>query len=221
MYQCRATNFTEEQKYFICSTYRKGKELCTTHSIRNVILHEIVLRNLREAIQYVTQHEAEFIQEAADHSLHERDTEFTRKRDTLDKAERRIAELDNLFKRIYEDNVNGKLSDERFIKLSHDYELEQANLKSMAEVLSKDLKQQEKQKTNVQAFISTVKKYTDMQELDASVLREFIDRIEVSHTDKKSKTREITIVYNFIGAFDFAQAAENAKHTSKQQQRTA
>lgn len=187
MYQCRATNFTEEQKYFICSTYRKGKELCTTHSIRNVILHEIVLRNLREAIQYVTQHEAEFIQEAADHSLHERDTEFTRKRDTLDKAERRIAELDNLFKRIYEDNVNGKLSDERFIKLSHDYELEQANLKSMAEVLSKDLKQQEKQKTNVQAFISTVKKYTDMQELDASVLREFIDRIEVSHTDKNPK----------------------------------
>ena len=221
MYQCRATNFTEGQKYFICSTYRKGKELCTTHSIRNVILHEIVLRNLREAIQYVTQHEAEFIQEAADHSLHERDAEFTRKRDTLDKAQRRIAELDNLFKRIYEDNVNGKLSDERFIKLSHDYELEQANLKSMAEVLSKDLKQQEKQKTNVQAFISTVKKYTDMQELDASVLREFIDRIEVSHTDKKSKTREITIVYNFIGAFDFAQAAENAKHTSKQQQRTA
>lgn len=63
--------------------------------------------------------------------------------------------------------------------------------------------------------------YEVMQELDASVLREFIDRIEVSHTDKKSKTREITIVYNFIGAFDFAQAAENAKHTSKQQQRTA
>ena len=61
MYQCRATNFTEEQKYFICSTYRKGKDLCTTHSIKNVVLHEIVLRNLREAIQYVSQHEAEFM----------------------------------------------------------------------------------------------------------------------------------------------------------------
>ncbi len=52
MYQCRTTNFTEEQKYFICSTYRKGKDLCTTHSIKNVVLHEIVLKNLREAIQY-------------------------------------------------------------------------------------------------------------------------------------------------------------------------
>ena len=76
-------------------------------------------------------------------------------------------------------------------------------------------------KTNVKAFISVVKKYTDMQELDASILREFIDRIEVSHTDKKSKTREITIVYNFIGAFDFERAKEKAQNTTQKQQRTA
>ena len=221
MYQCRATNFTEEQKYFICSTYRKGKDLCTTHSIKNVVLHEIVLRNLREAIEYVTQYEAEFIQEAADSRLRERDAEFSHKRETLSKAESRIAELDNLFKHLYEDNVTGKLSDERFIKMSRDYELEQENLKSMAEVLREEIKQQEKQKTNVKAFISVVKKYTDMQELDASILREFIDRIEVSHTDKKSKTREITIVYNFIGAFDFERAKEKAQNTTQKQQRTA
>ena len=221
MYQCRATNFTEEQKYFICSTYRKGKDLCTTHSIKNVVLHEIVLRNLREAIEYVTQYEAEFIQEAADSRLRERDAEFSRKRETLSRAESRIAELDNLFKHLYEDNVTGKLSDERFIKMSRDYELEQENLKSMAEVLREEIKQQEKQKTNVKAFISVVKKYTDMQELDASILREFIDHIEVSHTDKKSKTREITIVYNFIGAFDFDRAKEKAQNTTQKQQRTA
>ena len=221
MYQCRATNFTEEQKYFICSTYRKGKDLCTTHSIKNVVLHEIVLRNLREAIEYVTQYEAEFIQEAADSRLRERDAEFSRKHETLSRAESRIAELDNLFKHLYEDNVTGKLSDERFIKMSRDYELEQENLKSMAEVLREEIKQQEKQKTNVKAFISVVKKYTDMQELDASILREFIDRIEVSHTDKKSKTREITIVYNFIGAFDFERAKEKAQNTTQKQQRTA
>ena len=76
----------------------------------------------------------------------------------------------------------------------------------MAKVLRKELKQQEQQKTNAKAFVAAVKKYTDMQELDAAVLREFIDRIEVSHADKKSKTREITIVYNFIGAFDFTRA---------------
>ena len=198
MYQCRATNFAENQKYFICSTYRKGKDLCTTHSIKNVVLHEIVLRNLREAISYVSEHEAEFIQDAAESDMRDRDAEFVRKRETLAKADTRIAELDRIISRLYEDNVIGKLSDERFIKMSHDYELEQSNLKSMAEVLRKDL-----------------------QELDAAVLRAFIDRIEVSHVDKKSRTREITIVYNFIGAFDFTRAIENARNTSKKEQRTA
>ncbi len=150
------------------------------------------------------------MQEAADISMRERDAEFARKRDTLAKADKRIAELDRIISRLYEDNVMGKLSDDRFIKMSHDYELEQSNLKSMAEVLRKELKQQEQQKTNAKAFVSAVKKYTDMQELDAAVLREFIDRIEVSHADKKSKTREITIVYNFIGAFDFTRAIEDS-----------
>ena len=194
MYQCRATNFAENQKYFICSTYRKGKDLCTTHSIKNVVLHEIVLRNLREAISYVSEHEAEFIQDAAESDMRDRDAEFVRKRETPAKADTRIAELDR------------------------DYEMGQSNLKSMAEVLRKDLKQQ---KTNVKAFIAAVKKYTDLQELDAAVLRAFIDRIEVSHVDKKSRTREITIVYNFIGAFDFTRAIENARNTSKKEQRTA
>ena len=221
MYQCRATNFAENQKYFICSTYRKGKDLCTTHSIKNVVLHEIVLRNLREALSYVSEHEAEFIQDAAESDMRDRDAEFVRKRETLAKADTRIAELDRIISRLYEDNVIGKLSDERFIKMSHDYELEQSNLKSMADVLRKDLKQQEQQKTNVKAFIAAVKKYTDLQELDAAVLRAFIDRIEVSHVDKKSRTREITIVYNFIGAFDFTRAIENARNTSKKEQRTA
>ena len=221
MYQCRATNFTEEQKYFICSTYRKGKELCSTHTIRNVVLHEIVLKNLREAIQYVREHEAEFMREAADHDMRDKDAELARKRDAFSKAEQRIAELDLIISRLYEDNVTGKLTDERFIKLSRDYEREQSNLKSMAEVLRKELKHQEQQKTNAKAFVSAVRKYTDLQELDATVLREFIERIEVSHAERWAKTREITIVYNFIGAFDFNRAIEEAQNTIPEQQKTA
>ena len=200
---------------------RFGRDYLQVGMYTDVVLHEIVLRNLREAISYVSEHEAEFIQDAAESDMRDRDAEFVRKRETLAKADTRIAELDRIISRLYEDNVIGKLSDERFIKMSHDYELEQSNLKSMAEVLRKDLKQQEQQKTNVKAFIAAVKKYTDLQELDAAVLRAFIDRIEVSHVDKKSRTREITIVYNFIGAFDFTRAIENARNTSKKEQRTA
>ena len=221
MYLCRANNFKPEQEYYLCSTYRKDRTLCSTHSIRNVILEEIVLKNLREAIQYVTQYESDFVQQAADGNLRERDRELAQKKATLLQSEKRIAELDVLFKRIYEDNVSGKLSDERFIKMSHDYELEQANLKTAAEEMRKDLKQQEQQKVNTNSFLAAVRKYTDIEKLDATVLREFVEKILISEvytqdeSDPRIKVREIQIVYNFIGAFDFEQAREQSQTAHK------
>lgn len=221
MYLCRATHFKPKQEYYICSTYRKDRTFFSTHSIRNVVLEEIVLRNLREAIQYVTLHENDFVQRAADSNLWERDRELAQRKAALVQSEKRIAELDVLFKRIYEDDVSGKLSDERFIKMSHDYELEQANLKTAAEEMRKDLKQQEKQKVNVNSFLAAVKKYTDMNKLDATVLREFVDKILISEvytkdeSDPRIKVREIQIVYNFIGAFDFEQAREQSQQAHK------
>ena len=79
MYLCRANHFKPEQEYYLCSTYRKDRTLCSTHSIRRVVLEKIVLRNLREAIQYVTQYEDDFVQRAADQSLRERDKELAQK----------------------------------------------------------------------------------------------------------------------------------------------
>ena len=180
MYLCRANHFKPEQEYYLCSTYRKDRTLCSTHSIRRVVLEEIVLRNLREAIQYVTQYEDDFVQRAADQSLRERDKELAQKKDTLAQSQKRIAELDVIIKRLYEDNISGKLSDERFIKLSRDYELEQTNLTNLVEHLRQEVKEQEKQKVNVRQFIAAVRKYTDMQQLDAYILREFVDKIYIS-----------------------------------------
>ena len=181
------------------------------------MLEEIVLRNLREAISYVTQYEDDFIQRAAERSLRERDKALAQKKAVLAQSEKRIAELDVIFKRIYEDNISGKLSDERFIKLSRDYEQEQEQLKAVVETLGREVKQQEQKKTNVRKFISVVKKYTDMTQLDATILREFVEQIRVSETyttdeqQKRVKIREIEIVYNFIGAFDFEGAREQSQ----------
>ena len=88
MYLCRANHFKPEQEYYICSTYRKDRTLCKTHSIRRVMLEEIVLWNLREAISYVTQCEDDFIQRAAERSL------LAQKKAVLAQSEKRIAELD-------------------------------------------------------------------------------------------------------------------------------
>ena len=222
MYLCRANHFKPEQEYYLCSTYRKDRTLCSTHSIRRVVLEEIVLRNLREAIQYVTQYEDDFVQRAADQSLRERDKELAQKKDTLAQSQKRIAELDVIIKRLYEDNISGKLSDERFIKLSRDYELEQTNLTNLVEHLRQEVKEQEKQKVNVRQFIAAVRKYTDMQQLDAYILREFVDKIYISEVytpdenEPRIKVREIEIVYNFIGAFDFEDAREQSQAAQKE-----
>ena len=227
MYLSRTADSKPEQIRYVCSNYRNNKGGCTTHTIRNVVLEEIVLRNLREAVKYVTDHEDDFIREAADVSVRERDRELAAKKRALTEAEKRIAELDLIVKRLYEDNFNGKLTDERFIKLSRDYELEQSNLTNTAEVMRDDLKQQEQKKGNLKNFIAATKKYTDIQALDATVLREFIDRIEISATEKwkKKAERKIHIVYNFIGAFDFEEAVkqrkDKANKTEQIQQKTA
>jgi hypothetical protein len=217
MYLCRTTNFKPEQQYYICSTYRKGRELCTTHTIRNVVLEEIVLQNLREAVSFVSQYEEEFVREASDVSLREQDKELSKKRDELKKTESRISELDSIIKRMYEDNVSGKLSDERFVKLSREYEQEQGVLRYASDALSRELKGKEQQKGNVKNFIAAVKKYTDLKELDATVLREFIERIYISPVVCKTQIREVEIVYNFIGAFDFGAALAQAQNQTEQQ----
>ena len=223
MYLCRTNQFTPEKEYYACSTYRHNRELCTPHTIRNIPLHEIVLQNLREAIAYVSNYEDEFIQEAADISIRERDKELAGNKKALAQAEKRIIELDTIIKRLYEDNLTGKLTDERFIKLSRDYEAEQNSLKSTIGIMQQDITQREQKKANVKHFITATKKYTDLQELDSTIIREFINRIEISATDGKRgrrkkgavEVRKISIVYNFIGAFDFIAALENAEVEQK------
>ena len=95
--------------------------------------------------------------------------------------------------------------------MSGEYEREQDELRKTADALRVNIKEREKRKTDVKNFVALTKKYTDLPELDAGVLREFIERIYVSEKDKQTKTQEVEIVYNFIGAFDFVQAAEQSK----------
>jgi DNA invertase Pin-like site-specific DNA recombinase len=201
---------------FMCSAHKGDPTKCTAHYVRMDTLEEVILRDLREAIAYVSRFEKDFIRETSEISARERDNGLAKRKGELAKAERRCAELDAIIKHLYEDNVIGKLSDERFVKLSRDYEREQDGLSVAIKDTRKELKAQEKKRTNVRDFIAVTKKYTDLQKLDAAVLREFIERIFVSEKDKTTKEQELEIVYNFVGAFDFKAAkkrSESPKHT--------
>ena len=128
MYLCRSRSFNDDQEHLKCSTYAHDKDGCTAHYIRTVVLREIVLKKLNDLLVTVKENEDMFVREAMNSSEEKHISEVKRARKMLVQAEKRIAELDRLFTRLYEDNVSGKISDERFSMLSKGYEDEQSKL---------------------------------------------------------------------------------------------
>ena len=193
-----------EKHHYLCENYRSNTANCTMHYIRNVVVERIVLENLKEVIQYVSNYEDEFVQMIMDSDMRQRNRELSQKKKRLAEIQKRIGELDTIFQRIYEDNIIGKLSDERFMKMSKGYEDEQRTLQTEADEIQSELQQEEKKSVDVKRFLAIVKKYTDLTELTPEILREFIDKIIVHAPDKSSGRRlqEIEIIYNHIGEFD-------------------
>ena len=193
-----------EKHHYLCENYRSNTANCTMHYIRNVVVERIVLENLKEVIQYVSSYEDEFVRMVMDSDMRQRNRELSQKKKRLAEIQKRIGELDTIFQRIYEDNIIGKLSDERFMKMSKGYEDEQHTLQTEADEIQSELQQEEKKSVDVKRFLAIVKKYTDLTELTPEILREFIDKIIVHAPDKSSGRRlqEIEIIYNHIGEFD-------------------
>jgi hypothetical protein len=197
----RANTMGRKQEYFVCGAYRKRTTSCTAHYIRTVILEKIVLGEIRSVSAYAQEYEDEFIKRIMEQDMARTKKELTAKKKELDKSTCRISELDGLFKRLYEDNVSGRLSDERFEKLSADYEAEQKQLTERAVVLEAELAEQGEKAANVGKFLAVVRKYTDIQELTPTLLREFVDKIIIHEPDRSSGKREqqVDIYFNFIG----------------------
>lgn len=221
MYQCRATGFRREQEYYLCAGYRKSRDICgSTHSIRTVILEELILQNLCKVVSYAREQEDQFVKMVMDMDEKKRSKGLAKKKKLLTDAEKRISELDRIFKHLYEDNITGKLTDERFKKLSADYEAEQAALQTQANSLREEIQEEESKCANVERFLSIVRKYTEIPELTPHILHEFVEKIVVhAATDPHSKTnrkQEVDIYYKGIGilemsrVFDIRQNEETA-----------
>ena len=208
MYQCRATNFRREQEYYLCAGYRKSRDFCgQTHSIRTVILEELILENLREIVSFASRSKDEFVRLVMDSDLRQRDRDLAKRKRQLADSEKRITELDAIFKRLYEDNISGKLSDERFQKLSADYEKEEQDLKVLTSSLRKEVELEESKSADVDRFLSVVERYTDIPELTPCILHEFVEKIIVhaaSDPKGKNRTQEIDIYYKGIGALEMS-----------------
>ena len=212
LHYCTTASFENRQNHFRCANYKSNTGTCSAHFIREVVLSDIVLEHLRRTVQYVQAHETEFVQAVMDKSMADQKREVAQKRRELTQAERRISDLDVLFQRIYEDNISGKLSDERFSKLSKSYEDEQRTLTEKAKALHAELDKEQAQAVNVAQFIALVKKYSEIDTLIPAIVNEFIERINVHAPDKSSghRSQQIDIVYNFIGILPAPQAKGEA-----------
>ena len=201
LHYCTTVSFEDRQNHFRCSNYKSNTGSCSAHFIREMVLYDIVLADLRETIAYVQDHEQEFVQAVMDKSYAEQRKATAQKRRELDQAQRRIPELDTLFQRVYEDNISGKLSDERFSKLSKGYEDEQRELTERVKALQAELDQTQDKAANLDRFISLVHENLELEELTPKIVNEFIQRIIVYAPDKSSgkRTQKVRIIYNLIG----------------------
>ena len=153
----------------------------------------------------------------------ERRFELAAKQKQIEKGEKRVKELDRLFRKIYEDNVNGKLSDERFYKLSDGYETEQKELEQEIERLTAEVSQTDMEITNVSKLIAVTKKYTRIDELTPEILNAFVDKIVVHEREKKDgkRTQAVDIYYSYVGIVDIPTDEEMREMEREYMQRTS
>lgn len=203
LYFSRQAHTSPDKYNYNCSTNRKG-DGCSMHYIRSVVIEKILLENLREIVSYVSNYEDEFVNMIIDIDFKERNKNLELKRNRLLEIQNRIKELDSIFQKVYEDNISGKLNDERFMKLTKGYDEEQEKLKKEEKEIKQIIKTQEKETVNVENFLKIVKKYTEIPELTPEIINAFVDKIIIHEADKSSGKRiqEIEIFYNHIGQFE-------------------
>lgn len=223
----RAHTMDAVKNNFMCYTYKKrGKEVCSSHYIRERDLSQIILDDLRRVTHFARQKEALFAEYINRKNSVELRKEMNSLQKELDTARRRDTELTALFKRLYEDNVLGRVTNEQFRMLSADYNEEQKILRDAIPVKEAKLQKLTDSASNVDAFIEKAKRYTEIRELTPEILRLFIARIEVGEKSTKySRTAEqaIRIVYRDVGIMDSIQpvATEKSEDTQTQQENIA
>ena len=164
-----------------------------------------VLSNLRKVTSYAAKHEARFMKLLIEQNEDGGKRRNAARKKELEAAEKRISELSAIFKRLYEDSVTGRISDERFTELSADYEAEQKELKERAAAIRAELSKAQEATVNAEKFMNVVRKYTSFEELTPTLLREFVEKIvvhECSYDENGTRRQDIDIYYSFVGKVD-------------------
>ncbi len=210
----KARTIARYEGAYSCSEYRKDVQfqqnrLCTCHYIRETVLEQIVLDDLQELLAFVSGNEKQFVRLVMDKSQQEQAREMAAKKKTAEKNRRRIAEIDSLIERLYVDNASGKVSDERYEKMSAKFEAEQAALIKAHDALEADIAGREEAASGIEKFLVLVRRYTtEIEKLTPAIVHEFIEKI-IIHEPKQARgnrRQEVEIIYHKIGKIDLPTA---------------
>ena len=201
LYYSVTNNYKREQAYFFCSSYRKNSEVCSAHYIREKVVEQIVLESMQRILLNVQAFEKEFARKQMDCYTEDKKKQLAAKHRELSRAKKRIAEIDTLIQKIYEDNASGRLSDERYATLSLSYEEEQKTLKAAVPELQSFLETETDKTESLQRFIQKVKQITELKVLTPELIHEFVDKIVVyapRYLDGK-RVQLLDIYYSGVG----------------------
>lgn len=194
-------NMTPEQDCYRCARYKSNPGDCTMHFIREETLKRFMLRRIFDVTAMFFEDIMSFQKAVYEQRFEEAEKTTKKRKREISQAEKRIAELDRIFKRIYEDDISGAISHERFLKLSAEYEAEQKELTEKVRVGWEMVSTYEQDKADFDSFAAVIRKYVGITELTPTIVNEFVKKIIVHAPDKSSghRRQKIQIIWNFVG----------------------
>ena len=202
LYFAAAKSIKEHQEFYRCSQYKENRGACSIHYIRDVVLKEMVLEAIQKVAKYVAEYEPVFLYLFAKKNTLGRETTIRTMKTKIEKSKQRIKELDMLIERIYEDNVLGKISDDRFYRMSANYEKEQKELLAAVEHDEQKVREAEQEKINLNVFLTAIRECTDLKGLTPTIVNTLIKRIDVHNSTKDEhghKHVPIDIYFTAVG----------------------
>lgn len=203
-------SFEGKQDHYVCNNYKSNRGTCTAHYIREDVLREIVLERIRAVNEYIRSDVDGFQEEWLQCRRTDQERSIRDDKKKLEQAKKRLADLDVIIARLYEDYVLGNLNQDRYRKMSADYEAEQERLKLEIEVIEEWVEQREEMNDGLDAFIALTQKYVDVEELTQTIVNEYIKKIIVYAPDKSSGKRKqkVKIFFNFVDDVDIPVISE-------------
>ena len=204
MHFAAAKSLTRNQEHFRCSNYKSGRGSCTVHFVRDVVLEKIVFEAISSLADFVKCHEAVFLYMLAKKTNAIQQKEYKRLEQSVEQSSKRIAEIDRLIEKVFEQNASGVLSDERFSKMLQNYEKEQKALTQEVADNRQTLQEAKQKSVDLRLLLKTLRDMTEINELTPTLVNSLIERIEVHNNDKSSGhcCVKVDIYFAAVGMID-------------------